>query len=117
MKKILFTLLLFCAVGLMACRKSGTDIDIKQFDEQEIQNYIKRNNLTGFKRDAGDTTGIYYNTLTPGTGSVVDYPDLVSLVFTMSSFDGKYNANDTIINHVYNYLGHITQNNLPEGVE
>jgi len=117
MKKILFTLLLFCAVGLMACRKSGTDIDIKQFDEQEIQNYIKTHNLTGFARDAGDTTGIYYKTLSQGTGSVVDYPDLVSIAFTVSSFDGKYILTDTIANHIYNYLGHITQNQLPEGVE
>ncbi|MES2279312.1 MAG: FKBP-type peptidyl-prolyl cis-trans isomerase [Bacteroidota bacterium] len=119
MKQILFTLLLFCVAGLYSCRKSTNDLNIKQFDDQQIQAYISANGLTGMQRDpsGGDTTGIYYKILSQGTGKVVDYPDMVSLVFTVRSFDGQFIAADTIVNHVYNFLGHINRNNLPSGVE
>ncbi|QKJ31126.1 FKBP-type peptidyl-prolyl cis-trans isomerase [Mucilaginibacter mali] len=119
MKRILFTLLFFCvAAGLFSCRKS-TDLNIKQFDDQEMQNYISGNGLTGMQRDlsAGDTTGIYYKILSAGTGSAVDFPDKVAIVFTVRSFDGQFIAADTIVNHVYNYVGHLTSNNLPQGVQ
>lgn len=119
MKRILFTLLFFCvAAGLFSCRKSD-DINIKQFDDQEMKNYMSGNGITGMTRDlsGGDTTGIYYKILSTGTGSTVDYPDKVSLVFTVRSFDGQFISADTIVNHVYNYLGHLTSNNLPPGVQ
>jgi FKBP-type peptidyl-prolyl cis-trans isomerase FkpA len=118
MRKILFTLSLFCVVAsLYSCRKVA-DINIKQFDDQQIQTYISANGLTGMTRDlsSGDTTGIYYKILTQGTGPVVSDSSLVSLVFTVQSFDGQFIASDTIANHVYNYLGHINENNLPLGV-
>ncbi len=131
MKLRIFTLLLFSTVGLLSCRKSTNDVDIKQYDEQEIRSYIAANGLTGFTRDpsGGDTTGIYYKILSPGTGKTVAYSDVVSLVFTMKTFDGALNVSDTISTpalsaslnnmspHVYNYLGHIGSNNLPSGVE
>lgn len=121
MKQILYTLLLFCVIGLFACKKNKQDIDIKQFDDQQIQNYISSHGLTGMQRDltSGDTTGIYYQILSPGNPNKrITYSDSVSLVFTVNSFDGKFIAADTIgSNHVTNFLGHITQNNLPYGLE
>lgn len=119
MKQILFTLLLFCTVGLISCRKNRNEINIKQYDDQQIKAYISSAGLTGMQRDlsGGDTTGIYYKILTQGTGVAISYPTIVSLVFTEKNFDGTYLATDTIINHVVNYVGHITQNNLPTGFE
>lgn len=120
MKQILYTLLLFCVVGLCACKKNKQDLDIKQFDDQQIQNYISTHGLTGMQRDltSGDTTGIYYQILSPGnTSKPVSYPDSVSLVFTLSSFDGKFIATDTIANHVDDFVGHLTQSSIPYGVE
>lgn len=121
MKQILYTLLLFCAIALCACRKNKNQPDIKQFDDQQIQNYISSHGLTGMQRDlsSGDTTGIYYKIIETGdtTQPPIDYPDSVSLVFTLSSFDGKFISADTIANHVDNFLGHITQNSIPKGVE
>jgi FKBP-type peptidyl-prolyl cis-trans isomerase FkpA len=119
MKQILFTLLLFCTVGLFSCRKSNNDIDIKQFDDQQIKDYIAANGLTGMTRDltGGDTTGIYYKILSQGAGATIDYSTPVAVVFTIKSLDGKYNITDTLGNHIYNFAGHITQNGLPEGFE
>jgi FKBP-type peptidyl-prolyl cis-trans isomerase FkpA len=125
MKQKIFTFLLIAAASLTACRKnSDADPDIKQYDEQQIQGYITANGLTGFSKDTtgGDTTGMYYKIINKGVGVPLEYSDKVSLVFTLKSFDGKYNSTDTITNHIYNFLGHLnttdpnTSANLPKGL-
>ncbi len=110
MKRLFYIVITVIAFGLVSCRKSSDNLTIKQFDQNSIQTYMSQNGLTGFKRDTtgGDTTGIYYQIITPGTGSVVDYPDLVSYVYTYHTFDGNYSTTDTIINHTNTYVGHIT---------
>ena len=71
-----------------------------------------------------DSSGIYYQLLLPGkvvppatTLQQLDYPDRVSFVFTLQSVDGKYISSDTIQNRMEDYLGHLTSNNLPYGLE
>lgn len=119
MKQKIFTLLLIAAAGLSACRKNTVDPDIKQYDEEQIQNWISSKGLTGFTRDTagGDTTGMYYKIIMPGTGPALEYSDRISLVFTLKSFDGKYTSSDTISNHFYDYLGHLAQDGLPRGLQ
>ena len=111
MKNIFYTLILLLAVGLSSCKK-GDNQTIKQFDDSQIQGYIAQNGLTGMKRDTsgGDTTGIYYQIISAGTGPVVNYPDKVSYVYSYHTFDNEYSATDTIINHANNFLGHVTPN-------
>ena len=119
MKRILFTFLILSVIGLTSCHKSGTNLDIKQYDQQQITNYIAANGLTGMIRDTsgGDTTGIYYKIINPGnTAKPLDYPDSVSFVYTLRSFDGKFIAPDTSINHYAGYVGHITPNGLLLGI-
>lgn len=108
MKQTLLTFLLISAMGLVSCRKDKNEPDIKQYDQQQIQSYIAANGITGMQRDTvgGDTSGIYYKIITPGTGPQVDYPDAIFYVYTIRSFDGKYALTDTIMNHFYGYLGH-----------
>lgn len=110
MKRLFYITIAVIAFGFASCRKSSDDLTIKQFDQNSIQTYMSQNGLTGFKRDTtgGDTTGIYYQIITPGTGSVVNYPDLASYVYTYHTFDGNYSTTDTIINHTNTYVGHIT---------
>ncbi|WP_374949141.1 FKBP-type peptidyl-prolyl cis-trans isomerase [Mucilaginibacter sp.] len=127
MKQRIFTFLLIAAASFTACRKSqDADPNIKQYDELQIQGYMTANGLTDFKRDTtgGDTTGIHYKIINKGTGTPLEYSDLVSLVFTIKTFDGKYVSTDTITNHIYNYLGHLapskgvtTSANLPLGLQ
>lgn len=119
MKRILFTFLILSVIGLMSCRKSGNNLDIKQYDQQQITNYIDANGLTDMTRDlsGGDTTGIYYKIINPGnTAKPLDYPDSVSFVFTLRSFDGKFIATDTVTNHYAGYVGHVTPNGLMLGI-
>ncbi|RWY47880.1 FKBP-type peptidyl-prolyl cis-trans isomerase [Mucilaginibacter gilvus] len=119
MKQKIFTFLLIAAAGLSACRKDTVDPTIKEYDEQQIKNYIAANSLTGFIRDTigGDTTGMYYKIINPGSGPKVEYSDRLALVFTLKSFDGKYASIDTISNHFYDYLGHLAQDGLPKGLQ
>lgn len=118
MKQTLFTILLLTTMGLMSCRKSGNDIDIKQFDQQQIEGYIAANGITGMQRDTtgGDTSGIYYKIITPGTGDQVDYPDDIAYVYTKRSFDGKFVAEDTVINHFDGLLGYTAPLGLRTGI-
>jgi FKBP-type peptidyl-prolyl cis-trans isomerase len=114
MKLKFFTLLLLSAACFVSCRKINNDPDIKQFDQQQIQSYIAANGLTGMVRDTtmGDTTGTYYQIINPGKGAALDYPSVISYVYTIRTFDGKYSVTDTAVNHGYSVLGHVVPNGL-----
>src|SRR6202012_1932971 len=120
MKQTIFTLLLISAIGLVSCRKHDNQPNIKQYDDEQIKNYIAANNITGMQKDTvgGDTSGIYYKIILPGKSDVpLGYPDNVSFVFTLRSFDGLYSSLDTIENHYQGYVGHIATDALPQGLE
>ena len=112
MKQLLFTLFIISTLGLFSCRKDKFQLTIKQYDSTQIANYIAAHNLTGFVKDTvgGDTSGIWYKIITPGTGHAMAYSDLVPFVFTVQTVDGTYVKTDTIINHFYDYLGHVSAN-------
>jgi len=115
MKLKFFTLLLLSAACFVSCRKITNDPDIKQYDQQQIQSYIAANGLTGMVRDTtmGDTTGTYYQIMNPGdVTQKVDYPSTIAYVYTLRTFDGKYLATDTALNHFYGVLGHVAPNGL-----
>src|ERR1700743_2316905 len=115
MKLTLFTLLVLSTICFLSCRKNRNDIDIKQYDQQQIQNYIAVNGITGMQRDLtnGDTTGIYYKIINPGDPTKpVDYPDTVAYVYTESTFNGKFAVTDTVLDHYNGCLGHVTPNGL-----
>ncbi|MGZ3764281.1 MAG: FKBP-type peptidyl-prolyl cis-trans isomerase [Mucilaginibacter sp.] len=115
MKLTFFTLLLLSAIGFVSCRKTGSEPDIKQYDQQQITSYIAANGLTGMQRDTsgGDTTGTYYKILTPGDPSKpLAYTSEIAYVYTLRSFDGKFIAADTVLDHVDGLLGHIGPNGL-----
>ncbi|MES2060600.1 MAG: FKBP-type peptidyl-prolyl cis-trans isomerase [Bacteroidota bacterium] len=122
MKQKIFTLLLIVATGLSACKKNqDQQQDIRSYDNEQIQKYIAANGLTGFTADTTTDgtgkTGIQYKIITQGTGDTLKYSDKVSLVYTLKSFDGKYTSADTINNHMYDFLGYLTKDNLPQGLQ
>ncbi|MBS1521056.1 MAG: hypothetical protein JST50_08675 [Bacteroidetes bacterium] len=114
MKLKFFTLLLLSVACFVSCRKITSDPDIKQYDQQQIQSYIAANGLTGMVRDTtmGDTTGTYYQILSPGAGAALNYTSTISYVYTIRTFDGKYAVTDTALNHSYGLLGHVIPNGL-----
>ncbi len=116
MRQTIFTILLFisAAIALVSCRKDRYEPDIVQYDEDQITAYIKANNITGMVRD---TSGIYYKIITPGTGSVIQYSDSISMVYGLKSFDNRYIATDTILNHFEDFSGHIESDGHPYGLQ
>ena len=114
MKQILYTLMVFCAFGLLSCRKSADNFTIKQYDADQIQQYKNNNGLNAMLRDTvgGDTTGIYYQIITPGNGDPILPSTLVSFVYSAKTFDGAYSSTDTILNHVNTYGGYVSPNGL-----
>jgi hypothetical protein len=121
MKQRIITLFLLSTLAMaVSCRKNNNQLNIRQYDQQQIQNYIAANHLVGFVQDStgGDTSGIYYKILQqPKTDTLLAYSDNISFVFSLKSFDGAYTSSDTIQNHYQGYLGHIVTDALPYGLE
>ncbi|WP_295669616.1 FKBP-type peptidyl-prolyl cis-trans isomerase [uncultured Mucilaginibacter sp.] len=125
MKQTIFSVIVISIIGVIlstgmtSCRKDNNQLTIKQYDDIQINNYIAANGLTGFSRDTsgGDTTGIYYKIISPGSGPALQYSDKVAFVYTYKTLDGSYVTSDTIANHYYDYVGHIHNNNYPLGLQ
>jgi len=127
MKLTIFSVLVISVISLASCRKDKIQQTIKQYDQTQITNYIAANGLTGFIRDTtgGDTTGIYYKIINPGTqtdksGNPVpqlQYSDRISYLYTVRTLDGSYIQSDTINNHFYDFVGHIKNDNQPLGLQ
>lgn len=119
MKKNIFPLVAVALLSLASCKKNRVMPSIKQYDETQITNYIAANHLTGFQKDTtgGDTSGIYYKILVPGSGTPLQYSTQVAFVYTVRTLDGTYVSSDTIANHFYDYVGHLTTDNFPQGLQ
>src|ERR1700755_306717 len=78
MKKLL--LLLIASVAIISSCKKDSSVNQAAKDDSLIQAYIKANNITATK----DPSGLYYQVITPGTGS---YPNMNSLI--TGSYTGK----------------------------
>ncbi|WP_292970672.1 FKBP-type peptidyl-prolyl cis-trans isomerase [Mucilaginibacter sp.] len=113
MKHRFFTFLLIAFAALTACKKNDqNELDIKQYDDQQIQSYMTANSLTGFTKDtttlSDGNSGIYYKIIGQGKGDTLKYSDQVSIVYTIRSMDGKFAVGDTIANRRYDFLGPLT---------
>jgi FKBP-type peptidyl-prolyl cis-trans isomerase FkpA len=82
MKRYILLLVLFIA-AFSSCKKDTPFDPVKQAaaDDASIQAYIKANNITATK---DSTYGLYYQVITPGTGS---YPNINSLI--SGAYTGK----------------------------
>ena len=65
----------------------------------------------------GDTSGIYYHVIQAGSGSSLADTNTISFVFTVRTLDGLYSSLDTIYNQYYGYLGHLSTDALPAGLQ
>jgi FKBP-type peptidyl-prolyl cis-trans isomerase FkpA len=125
MKQTIFSVLITSVIvvifstGMTSCRKDNFQPTIKQYDSIQIVNYISANGLTGFQKDliGGDTTGMYYKVINPGSGTPVQYSDKITFVYTEKTLDGSYSISDTIADHYYDYVGHIYNNHFPLGLQ
>ena len=101
------------AVSLSSCTKEYETIE--QIDERNIQAYIKQNALSGMQPYG--STGVYYQILTPGKGTAMEYSEKVPLVFTFKSVDNSFSSNDTIVNHYGGFLGYFGLEGVRTGIK
>lgn len=94
------SLLLFAT----SCEKR-TYQTIEELDAENISLYIAKNNLSVQRYK---NTGLYYQIITPGTGSDLRFEKIYPIVFTMKSLDGVYISNDTLksSNRYMDFLGY-----------
>jgi len=99
---------------LFSCQKEYETIDV--IDDRNIKEYIQLNKINMQEYQG---TGIYYQVVSPGTGSEVQYSDKMPALITMRSLDGKYVSVDTfnIANRYYNFLGYYNPEPIRIGVK
>ncbi len=101
-----FTIFCLLVLALFAgCDKEYASID--EVDEEKIQNYIRAENLNLIK----DSSGIYYQVISAGSGAKPKNSEIVFYTYTAKSIDGKeYFTSNSYISSS-NYLGYVR----PEG--
>ncbi|WP_207422319.1 FKBP-type peptidyl-prolyl cis-trans isomerase [Desertivirga brevis] len=93
MKSPLYKLpLLFFSVLVLAtsCQKEYESVE--EIDTKNISDYISKSNLTYTKNDS---LNIWYSVVKPGAGADLKFSEIVPLVFTVRSLDGRYASVDT----------------------
>lgn len=86
---LLMASVFFLAIG---CEEKSYQT-IEELDEENIQAYIRQNNLSVSRYKQ---TSLYYEVLEPGTGRDIDFREQYPVVYTIRSLDGGYVANDTL---------------------
>jgi len=100
--------LILCLFGILilsSCDKKEYQT-IVELDEENIQAYIRKNNLTEVVPFGN--TGMYYQVLEEGTGTPLNYDSKIPLVYSFVTHDGSYRAVDTfsIANRYADFLGY-----------
>ncbi|WP_017257231.1 FKBP-type peptidyl-prolyl cis-trans isomerase [Pedobacter arcticus] len=120
-KKIL-SLSIIAILALGACKKETRSL--QEIEEQNIEAYLKSNNLTDFKKEKAtytngssvDTAFYYYKVINPGTGEEVGYPSYVGVSQTTTSINKSVKFEFSKYSPQYNYLGYITPTSWRESL-
>src|SRR5690606_26006312 len=99
--------LLFSVLSILfftSCEKKEYQT-IVELDEENIQNYIRQNNLNMIPFEE---SGMYYQILEEGDGAPLDYKKVIPLVYTFKTHDGSFSAVDTFAvgNRYADFLGY-----------
>lgn len=99
----------------VSCNKQEY-ISIEENDTNQISDYILAN---GLQMEELENTGIFYQVLEQGTGSELSYSNEYALVYTWSSLDGSFIAQDTFAatNRYFDPLGYFHQITRQSGTE
>ncbi len=96
-------IMLLAIIVLNSCKKETRDL--KTIEDQQIQAFIKSNNLTGFSKD---TSGFYYQIISPGGGEQVKYSTSVIFSQKTTSINESVSFENSIYTPISNYVGYIT---------
>ncbi|MDA9555015.1 FKBP-type peptidyl-prolyl cis-trans isomerase [Pelobium sp.] len=102
MRKIL-GLLLLVGFTLASCKRETRSLN--QIEDEQIQNYIRANNLTGFVKDS---TGYYYQVINPGSGDQLKYSSYISIFQKTTSINENVNYEFSKYATFPSYLGYLS---------
>lgn len=99
-----FVVGLAAILAFSSCEKKEYQT-VTELDEQNIQQYIRQNNLNV---EPLGTTGMYYEILEEGTGQELAYDQTIPLVYSFRTLDGSYSSADTfsVSNRYADFLGY-----------
>ena len=102
MKRILgLGLLLMVILG--SCKRETRSL--KEIEDEQIQAYLVKNNLTGFVKDA---TGFYYKIVSQGTGAQIKYPTYIGYYYHITSVNEDVDYEVSKYTPLFNYTGYIS---------
>ncbi|MBC8053173.1 MAG: FKBP-type peptidyl-prolyl cis-trans isomerase [Sphingobacteriaceae bacterium] len=111
----LYYFLTLTLIVFSSCKKEYESIE--ELDENNIQQYLKDNNITA-KRNA---QGIYFlSTGNRGAGAKLEYNEKIPLVYTIRSLDGQFSSLDTFVNRYGGsgkFLGYLSPAGLRDAVK
>lgn len=99
---------------LASCVKEYETIEV--IDDRNVKDYIQQNNLSVQEYQG---SGVYYQVVSPGVGTELQYSDQIPAIVTMRSLDGKYVSSDTLsaANRYFNYLGYFNPEAIRVGLK
>lgn len=102
------------ASTLVSCVKDYESIEI--INDRDVKEYIQKNSLSAQEYQS---TGVYYQVVSPGVGTDLEYSDMIPAIVTMRSLDGKYVSIDTLSgeNRYYNFLGYLNPEGMRVGIK
>ncbi len=102
--KILYPILLASLLFLGACEKE--ERNLAQIEDEQIKAYLTTNG--GVSAFTKDTSGIYYQVITPGTGVQILNSTVVALVQKTKTIDNSYSYEFSIYNPLRSPVGYLS---------
>jgi FKBP-type peptidyl-prolyl cis-trans isomerase FkpA len=106
---------IFLSGILVSCVKEYESIEV--IDDRNVRDYIQKNSLSVQEYNG---TGVYYQVVSPGLGTEVQYSELTPAIITIRSLDGKYASCghlSAMESRYYNYLGYFNPEAVRVGVK
>ncbi len=102
--KSLLPILLASLFFIAACKKE--ERDLTQIEDEQIKTYLAANG--GVNAFTKDTSGIYYQVITPGNGVQIQNSTVVALVQKTKTIDNSYNYEFSIYNPLRSPVGYLS---------
>jgi FKBP-type peptidyl-prolyl cis-trans isomerase FkpA len=114
----IYSFLLVAIIAFSSCEKETRDL--KEVEDDRINEYLQKNNLSFQK----DTSGYYYQIITPGAEDKVAYSDAIFYLQDIKVLGGKQISNSSTLrtssdtySFTPNYLGYVTPSAFRESMK
>jgi FKBP-type peptidyl-prolyl cis-trans isomerase FkpA len=104
-------LVLLLSFVLGSCERDTRTL--AEIEDEQIQAYITKNNLTGFVKD---NTGFYYKIISQGSGTAVKYPSYIGYYYQINSINKVVDYEVSKYSPLFNYTGYVSPTSWREAL-